>query len=86
MMTNILSLNSVKIFRKNSTRYIPRCSGNKKCPLLSLSWYLFSVVSDNRSKYLLNGSNGNALCTTTNNNVFSGKYVIPVLTIPFWNS
>ena len=39
----------------------------KILPLLSLGWYLFTVVSYNR--YVPKGSNRNALSVTTNGNV-----------------
>ena len=51
----------------------------KKFPLLSLGWYLFSVVSGNR--YLPRGSNGNALCITSTGNIFVTRYVLPLVTI-----
>ena len=76
-----LSLNSVNLanqdkiqkwysYQRHSisdNRYIPRCSGKKIFPLLSLGWYLFTMVSHNG--YLTRGSNGNALSITTNGNV-----------------
>ena len=51
----------------------------KKFLLLSLGWYLFSVVSGNR--YLPRGGNGNALCITSTGNIFVTRWVIPLVTI-----
>ena len=50
-------------------------------PLLSLGWFLFTVVSHNG--YLARGSNGNAHSITTNGNVSVSSWVIPLVTIPF---
>ena len=50
-------------------------------PLLSLGWYLFTVVYHNR--YLTRGSNGNACSVTMNGNVSAAIWVIPLVTIPF---
>ena len=53
----------------------------KKISLLFLDWYFFSLVTGNR--YLRRGSNGNVLCITTTFNVFVGRWVMPLVTIPF---
>ena len=45
-------------------------AARKKFPVLSLVWYLFTVVSGNR--YLTRGSNGNVLTTS---NIFVYKYI-----------
>ena len=50
-------------------------------PILSLGWYLFTLVSDN--EYQTRGSNGNALSVATYGNVSVTNLVIPLVTIPF---
>ena len=50
-------------------------------PLLSLGWYLFKVVSDNR--YLPSCSKENALYIINTGNVFVASWVIPLVPIPF---
>ena len=50
-------------------------------PLLSLGWYLFTVVSHNG--YVATGSNGNAHSVTINGNVSVANWVILLVTIPF---
>ena len=49
--------------------------------LLSLGWYLFTMVSCN--SYLTQGSNGKAHSITTNGNVSVASWIIPLVTIPF---
>ena len=49
-------------------------------PLLSLGWYLFTVVSHN--EYLTRGSNGNAQSITMNGNASVASLVIPLVTMP----
>ena len=53
---------------------------NKIIPLLSLEWYLFTVVSHNG--YLTGGTNGNAHSVTTNGNVSVASWAILLVTIP----
>ena len=48
-------------------------------PLLSVSWYLFRVLSGNR--YLPRGSNENALYINSTSNVYVARQVIPLVTI-----
>ena len=50
-------------------------------PLLSLGWYLFTVVSHNG--YLIRGSDGNAHSIAMNGNVSVASWVIPLVTTPF---
>ena len=54
-------------------------------PLLSMGWYLITVMSHNG--YLTRGSNGssngNAHSITANGNVSVLDWVIPLVTIPF---
>ena len=50
-------------------------------PLLSLGWYLFTVVSHN--VYLTRSSNGNLHSTTMNGNVSVASWVLPLVTMPF---
>ena len=52
----------------------------KKCPLPSVGWYLFWVVTRNRC--LPRHSNKNALYITTIGNVFVARWVIHLVTIP----
>ena len=59
----------------------PDVVGKKIFPLLSLGWYLFTVVHHNG--YLIRGSNGNAHSVTKNGNVSVASWVIPLVTIPF---
>ena len=54
----------------------------KNFPLHSADWYLFRVVSGNR--YLPRGSNENALYITSTGNASVSRWVIPLVTIPFW--
>ena len=49
--------------------------------LLSLGWYLFTVVSHN--EYLTRGSITNAQSIAVNGNVSVAGWVIPLVTIPF---
>ena len=49
-------------------------------PLLSLGWYLFTVVHHNG--YLTRDSNGNAHSVTMNGNASAASWVIPLVTIP----
>ena len=65
----------------SNNRYIPRCSGTKIFPLLSLGWYQFIVVSG----YLTRGSNANTHSITMNGNVSDLGLVIPLVTMPFLN-
>ena len=51
--------------------------------LLTLDWYLFKVVIN--SRYPSSCSNENALCITSNGNVFVASWVIPLVTIPLWD-
>ena len=53
---------------------------NKILPLLSLGWYLFTVVSHNG--YLTGGSNRNTHLITMNGNVSVTSWVIPVVAVP----
>ena len=46
-------------------------------PLLSVDWYLLSG-----NRYLPRGSNKNALCVTSTDNVSVARWVIPLVTIP----
>ena len=48
--------------------------------LLSIDWYLFRVVSDNR--YPSRASNENTLCLTSTGNVFIARWVILLVSIP----
>ena len=50
-------------------------------PLLSVGWYLFTLVS--RYGYLTRGSNGNAHSITMNGNASVSSWVIPLVTKPF---
>ena len=52
----------------------------KNFPLLPVDWYLFRVVTGNR--YLLRGSNKNALFIISTGNVSVGRWVITLVTIP----
>ena len=56
-------------------------SGKNTFHLLSLGWYLFTVLSHNG--YLTTGSSRNAHSITTNGNVFVASCVISGLSIPF---
>ena len=51
----------------------------KNFPLLPVDWYLFRVVTGNR--YLLRGSNKNALFIISTGNVSVGRWVITLVTI-----
>ena len=50
-------------------------------PSLSLGWYLFTVVSNNRC--LTRGSNGHVDSITMNSNVNVASWIIPLVTLPF---
>ena len=50
-------------------------------PLLSVGWYLFRGVSNNR--YLPRCSNEYELYITSTSNVSLARWVIPLVTIPF---
>ena len=49
-------------------------------PLLSLGWYLFKVVINNR--YPSSWSNENVSYGTSTGNAFAASWVIPLVTIP----
>ena len=51
----------------------------KNFPLLSVGWYLFTVVSG--SRYLPQDSNENTLCITSPGNVYAVRWVMPLVTI-----
>ena len=66
----------------SNKRYIPRYSDKTAVPLLSLGWYLFTMVSYNR--YLSRGSNGNAYSIIKKDNVSLTSSVIPLVAMPFF--
>ena len=55
----------------------------KNFSLLSVGWYLFTVVSGNR--YLPQDSNENTLCITSPGNVYLTRWVMPMVTILLWD-
>ena len=58
-------------------RYISKCNGKKKFPVLPLGWYLFGIV--NGSMYLPRFINVNVLCIST-----IGTEFVAVVTLPFF--